>query len=263
MLQHGADGADEEFPREWHSHGADYPLTYPFEPGGSDDGVTVDLPVEQVMSVESSFSWGVPGHRLELVTELIKSLPKRLRREFVPATQYAPRLLAAMDPSADDLSEELARQMRLLNGTLVSADDFDFEALPSHLRVTFRVVDGERELARGKDLDELRERVGRRVRAELTKAAAGGTCRAPLVGRRRHPARSPRAGHRLPGAGGRRRDGRAAGPGQPGRAAGRHGPRPGSIDLVPLPTPVPAIGRSLDMRAKLLLATGPYADPAA
>src|SRR5690606_37352371 len=132
-------------------------LTYAFEPGMTDDGVTVDLPIERLMSVDDrAFDWHVPGHRVELVTELIRSLPKRLRREFVPAGQFAPRLVGAMDASASDLSEELARQMRLLNGTLVAPADFDFTALPPHLRVTFRVTDGDLEIGRGKDLGELR-----------------------------------------------------------------------------------------------------------
>jgi hypothetical protein len=113
----------------------------------------------------------VPGHRVELVTELIRSLPKRLRREFVPAGQFAPRLVEAMDPDASDLSEELARQMRMLNGTVVSPDDFDFEALPSHLRVTFRVVEGGRELGRGKDLAALRDELSSHLRADLTAVA--------------------------------------------------------------------------------------------
>uniref|UniRef100_UPI002FC6939A ATP-dependent RNA helicase HrpA n=1 Tax=Aeromicrobium sp. TaxID=1871063 RepID=UPI002FC6939A len=172
MLSHASVDAEDEFPREWHSDGESYPLTYAFEPGMSDDGVTVDLPLERLLSVDDrAFDWHVPGHRVELVTELIRSLPKRIRREFVPAGQFAPRLVESMDLTAPDLSEELARQMRLLNGTVVSPDDFDFEALPSHLRVTFRITDGDIELARGKDLAELRRELTNQVRADLTKVA--------------------------------------------------------------------------------------------
>ncbi|MET0766288.1 MAG: ATP-dependent RNA helicase HrpA, partial [Aeromicrobium sp.] len=172
MLSPDTDGAEDEFPREWHSDGESYPLTYAFEPGMTDDGVTVDLPLERLLSVDDrAFDWHVPGHRVELVTELIRSLPKRLRREFVPAGQFAPRLVEAMDTSASDLSEELARQMRLLNGTVVSATDFDFDALPSHLRVTFRITDGGAEIGRGKDLAALREQLTPHLRADLTRVA--------------------------------------------------------------------------------------------
>ena len=76
-----------------------------------------------------------------------------------------------MDADAPDLSEELARQMRLLNGTLVRPEDFNFAVLPGHLRVTFRVVENGVELSRGKDLEALRTELASHVRADLTAAA--------------------------------------------------------------------------------------------
>ncbi|QGG41347.1 ATP-dependent RNA helicase HrpA [Aeromicrobium yanjiei] len=266
MLSDGPEGADDEFPREWHSDGESYPLTYAFEPGMQDDGVTVDLPVDRLMTVDDrAFDWHVPGHRVELVTELIRSLPKRLRREFVPAGQFAPRLVEAMDPSASDLSEELARQMRLLNGTIVSADDFDFDSLPPHLRVTFRVVEGGVELARGKDLQALRKELSSHVRADLTKVAR----------------QEERAGLRS----------WDVGTIEPTITAGQVTGYPALVDegasvalrildtaaeqsvamvkgqarllSYALPTPVPQLGRALDLHAKLLLSTGPHKDAAA
>ncbi|KAA1376379.1 ATP-dependent RNA helicase HrpA [Aeromicrobium fastidiosum] len=267
MLSHGTDDADEEFPREWHSDGASYPLTYAFEPGMSDDGVTVDLPLAQLMVVDDrAFDWHVPGHRVELVTELVRSMPKRLRREFVPAGQFAPRLVEAMDPGASDLSAELARQMRMLNGTVVSPDDFDFDALPSHLRVTFRVVDGAgMELGRGKDLAALRSELSSHVRADLTKVAR----------------QEERSGIRS----------WDVGTIEPTITAGQVTGYPSLVDegtslglrildtaeeqqvamvkaqarllSFSLATPVPQLGRSLDLHAKLLLSTGPHGDAAA
>jgi ATP-dependent helicase HrpA len=266
MLSHGTDDAEDEFPREWHSEGEAYPLTYAFEPGMEDDGVTVDLPVERLLSVDDrAFDWHVPGHRVELVTELIRTLPKRLRREFVPAGQFAPRLVEAMDTSASDLSEELARQMRLLNGTVVSPDDFDFAALPSHLRVTFRVTDGGTEIGRGKDLPALREELADHLRADLTRVAR----------------QEERAGLRS----------WDVGTIQQTITAGQVTGYPALVDEGPtvalrilesaaeqsvamikgqarllsyvLATPVPQLGRSLDLHAKLLLSTGPHRDAAA
>ena len=266
MLQHGSADADEEFPREWHSDGQAYPLTYAFEPGLDDDGVTVDLPVARLLAVDDrAFDWHVPGHRVELVTELIRSMPKRLRREFVPAGQFAPRLVEAMDPAAEDLSDELARQMRLLNGTVVSPDDFDFSALPPHLRVTFRVTDDGAELARGKDLAALRSELSEHLRADLTEVAQ----------------REERTGIR-------RWD---VGTIAPSVTAGQVTGHPALVDerssvalrildteteqrvamiqgqarllSLALPNPVSHLGRSLDLHAKLLLSTGPYADAAA
>jgi ATP-dependent helicase HrpA len=266
MLSRETGDAEDEFPREWHSDGESYPLTYAFEPGMTDDGVTVDLPVERLLSVDDrAFDWHVPGHRVELVTELIRSMPKRLRREFVPAGQFAPRLVEAMDTSAPDLSEELARQMRLLNGTVVSASDFDFSALPPHLRVTFRVTDGGTEIGRGKELAELRRDLTAHLRADLTKVAR----------------REERSGIRT----------WDVGTIEPTITAGQVTGYPAIVDegtsvglrildtaaeqsvamikgqarllSFSLPTPVPHMGRTLDMRAKLLLSTGPHRDAAA
>jgi len=267
MLQQMDPGdPDDEYPREWHSDGEAFPLTYAFEPGTTDDGVTVDLPVDKLLAVDdSAFSWHVPGHRIELVTELIRSLPKKLRREFVPAAQFAPRLVEAMDSGANDLSEELARQMRLLTGTLVSPDDFDFSTLPAHLRVTFRVVEDGRELARGKHLDVLREVLSSHVRADLTKVAR----------------EEERAGIRAWEVGTIQRT----------ITAGQVTGYPALVDAgesialrvldseveqsaamlrgqakllsFGLATPIPQLGRSLDLRTKLLLSTGPNPDAAA
>ncbi len=266
MLSHGAGGADEEFPREWHSDGEAYPLTYAFEPGLDDDGVTVDLPVDRLLTVDDrAFDWHVPGHRLELVTELIRSLPKRLRREFVPAGQFAPRLLEAMDPQASDLSGELARQMRLLNGTVVQPSDFDFNALPSHLRVTFRVVDGKTELGRGKDLSTLRTELSSHVRADLTKAAREEERSGLLAWTVGELDRTISAGQ-VTGYPAIVDEGKSVAlrvldsEAEQSAAMLRGQARLISFGLA---APVPQIGRSLDLHAKLLLSTGPYADAAA
>ncbi len=266
MLSHGAGGADDEFPREWHSDGESYPLTYAFEPGLEDDGVTVDLPIERLMTVDDrAFDWHVPGHRLELVTELIRSLPKRLRREFVPAGQFAPRLLEAMEPEADDLSAELARQMRLLNGTVVQPEDFDFAGLPSHLRVTFRVMDGKDELARGKDLRTLRTDLSSYVRADLTKAAREEERSGLLAWTVGELDRTITAGQ-VTGYPAIVDEGKSVAlrvldtEAEQTAAMLRGQAKLMSFGLA---APVPQIGRSLDLHSKLLLSTGPYADAAA
>lgn len=266
MLSHGADGAEEEYPREWHSDGEAYPLTYAFEPGMDDDGVTVDLPVDRLLTVDDrAFDWHVPGHRVELVTELIRSLPKRLRREFVPAGQFAPRLVDAMDPDASDLSEELARQMRLLNGTVVRPEDFDFDALPGHLRVTFRVVENGVELARGKDLTALRDELVTHVRADLTRAARQEERAGLLAWTVGEIDRTIAAGQ-VTGYPALVDEGssvalRVLDSEAEQSAAMRRGQA--RLLSFSLATPVPQLGRSLDLRAKLLLSTGPHADAAA
>ena len=153
--------------------------------------------------------WQVPGLREELVTELIRSLPKELRRLFVPAPDTARAVTARLGEPHGSLLDALARELGRLAGVPVPRDAFDVSRLPAHLRITYRVLDGDRELASGKDLDALRQRLRPRLQAKLTEAA-GSLIRTGLrdwTHRHAAPGVHPRQGHRLPGAGGHRRRG--------------------------------------------------------
>jgi len=79
-------------------------LNYEFEPGKPDDGVSVDVPLALLTrSTRDAFSWQVPGHREELVTALIRSLRKDLRRNFVPVPDTVRAALARVDPARGSL----------------------------------------------------------------------------------------------------------------------------------------------------------------
>ncbi|GAA1730622.1 ATP-dependent RNA helicase HrpA [Aeromicrobium alkaliterrae] len=255
----------EEFPTEWFSEGAPMSLTYTFEPGTVDDGVTVDVTLEQLPALDPAvFGWQVEGHRRELVEALIRSLPKQLRREFVPAPQVAGEVFGLMDPARGSVTAELARVLSARGGAVLAADDFDVTALPDHLRVKFRVLDGDAEVARGADLDELRDRLRPRLREQLQDATGGiersgerawvfGTVPAEVTAGRQtgYPAvvdETRSVGLKVLHSAVEQ------------RAAGIRGQaRLISFDL---PSVVPAIGRTLDVRAKLTLQTGPYRDAA-
>ncbi len=159
-------------PVEWRQGPLTLPLAYRFEPGAADDGVTVEVPLETLNRVRpDGFDWQVPALREELVTGLIRSLPKPLRRNFVPAPDVARAVLARLEPGAEPLVEALARELRRLSGVDVPVTAFDWSKVPAHLRTTFRVVDGERTVAQGKDIEELQRRLGRTVRDVLADAA--------------------------------------------------------------------------------------------
>ena len=116
------------------------PLTYRFEPGAADDGVTVHVPIDVLARLGGDeFAWQVPALREELITELIRSLPKTLRRNFVPAPDTARAVMSGIDPAAEPLLEGLQRELRRRSGVLVPIDAFDLGKLPPHLRVTFAV----------------------------------------------------------------------------------------------------------------------------
>ncbi|MEX5308508.1 ATP-dependent RNA helicase HrpA [Kocuria sp. CPCC 205297] len=172
------------FPRSWTVASPDGELSldldYEFAPGAETaDGVTVRVPVLFLDRLApEQFEWHIPGLRVELVTALIKSLPKAVRRNFVPAPDTAvtavKHLDAEFDPARDSLLESLATVLRRLRGHPVQASDFHPEALPAHLRMRFEVRDAHNSvLGRGDDLTELKQRLRPKVRAALAESLGG------------------------------------------------------------------------------------------
>ncbi|MFB2597151.1 DUF3418 domain-containing protein [Herbiconiux sp. P17] len=183
LLPEGAPEVDEtEFPGQWQQGDQRLALRYRFEPGSDDDGVTATVPLALLPRLDPvAFESQVPGLRQELVTALIRSMPKRLRVNFVPATDWAVRLLGELGPAPVDGSDatggflaRLAALMTRLAHVPVTADDFDRERLPDHLRVTFRVVD-ERgaTVGAGKDLTGLQARLADAARASIARLSSG------------------------------------------------------------------------------------------
>lgn len=164
---------EREFPRVWRHGDQELRLKYRFEPGAADDGVTVTVPLPLLPRLENAeFAKLVPGLREDLVTALIRTLPKSIRKHVVPAGDWARTLLAAVEPriEADEsLTELLAAEIRRRTSVQVTAADFDTSALPSHLTPSFRVVDARgRTVGQGKDLEQLQ----RAHRAEATRGVA-------------------------------------------------------------------------------------------
>jgi ATP-dependent helicase HrpA len=170
------------YPEVWTSEspgrGDGLALSYAFEPGSQADGVTIDIPLKTLNQASpDEFSWQVPGLRLELVTELIRSLPKVLRRELVPAPDLAREIIAglAQNTATADIRDTLSRELLRLRGVRVAPDEFDLDKLPPHLRITFRVVDGDKTVATGKDLAALQRQLRPKVRATLSARATALT----------------------------------------------------------------------------------------
>ena len=180
LIEDPAEAPDaRDYPDTWHQGGHRLQLTYQFEPGSDADGVTVHVPLAVLNQVDAGgFDWQVPGLRQELVTELIRSLPKAIRRNFIPAPNRAREVLERIAPGAGPLLEVLARELGRAGPVEVPPDAFDLARVPDHLRMTFRVTDkGSRGPARvageGKDLDELKARLAPRMRAAIAAAAPG------------------------------------------------------------------------------------------
>jgi ATP-dependent helicase HrpA len=189
LLSDQAAGLDADgYPDAWTSESPGtagdtvLPLSYQFDPGTEVDGVTIDIPLKTLNQANADeFSWQVPGLREELVTELIRSLPKALRRDLVPAPDVAREVLARLGGThTGDIRDVLGRELRALRGVDIPHDAWDLDRLPAHLRITFRVTDDGRVLATGKDLAALQRQLRPRLRATLS-AAAGAITRTGLT----------------------------------------------------------------------------------
>ena len=173
LVDDHADASAESFPATWRQGSVDYALRYKFEPGDPFDGVTVDVPVPLLAGFDpAGFDWLVPGLREELVTELIRSLPKALRRTVVPAPDFARRALPKLVPYGSPLVEQLAQALRSLGGAGIDATDFRPAALPPHLRVTYAAIDRRgRTIDHDKDLAALKQRRAGQIRSSVSKAS--------------------------------------------------------------------------------------------
>src|SRR5205085_938669 len=117
------DESADEHPQTWQSGGLSLPVSYRFEPGAADDGVTVHVPVQVLARLGGDeFAWQVPALREELVVALIRSLPKDLRRHFVPAPDTARAILATLEPGPEPLVEAVQRALQRHTGVLVPID---------------------------------------------------------------------------------------------------------------------------------------------
>jgi ATP-dependent helicase HrpA len=187
LIKPGAAGVSKaDYPDTWTQGELRLRLTYQFEPGAEADGVTVHVPIAVLNQLTGDdFDWQVPGLREELVTALIRSLPKALRRNFVPAPNFARDVLARL---ADDgavtgwpLLDALEDELRRMTGVVIGRDDWNLDAVPPHLRMTFRVVEKRRTLGEDKDLDALKARLKGRMRAAISAAADDGIQQRGLV----------------------------------------------------------------------------------
>jgi len=158
-----------DYPDVWRQGPLELRLTYRFEPGAPDDGVSVHIPLPVLGRVRpDGFDWQVPGLREELAVALIRGLPKAVRREFVPVPDYARAALAELSTVDGTFVDALEHQQRRLAGVPVPPGAWAPEKVPEHLRMTF-VVESEagEVLGTGKDLGALQGKLAPQVRAAL------------------------------------------------------------------------------------------------
>ncbi|CAN5277984.1 ATP-dependent RNA helicase HrpA [soil metagenome] len=270
MLVHvaAAEVRADDYPDSWREGELSLPLTYQFEPGAATDGVSVDVPVATLNQVDPTpFSWQVPGLRQELVTALIRSLPKQLRVNFVPAPDVAKEFLAWAAPGEESLLESLERFLRGRSGVLVPREAWDWVKVPAHLRPTFRVVDETGAVVgEGKDLELLKEplrasftvAMGHAAKASGLDVAGQTTWSFETIPR---TFAQSRAGHEVRGFPGLADENRTVGLRVFGSEAERdasHSRGLRRLLLLAVPSPTRSITRELSDHDKLSLAGSPY-----
>ncbi len=183
LLDDAGRSDERDFPGRWTQGDQVLSLAYRFEPGSPEDGVSVVVPLPLLAGLRpDGFDWQVPGLRAELVTALLKALPKAIRRHVVPAADWAAKLgeeIAGDGPEhhdglpAQSLRAALAQRIQRVANQPVTPADFDLDRVPTHLGMTFRVVDHRgRTVGTSRDLADLQSRLAGRAREQVARTLA-------------------------------------------------------------------------------------------
>ena len=149
LLVGEAEADENDYPAEWRQGEIRLPIEYSFSPGAYADGVTVTIPVTLLPQVRpEGFDWLVPGMREDLVTGTIRALPKRVRRQLVPAPDVARQILPLLphwedvahgQEGAPSFRQAFAEAVFRLRGFWIDDAAWEEARLPEHLSVLFRV----------------------------------------------------------------------------------------------------------------------------
>ena len=147
-----------EYPGEITVDSQQFQLSYIFDPSSQHDGMCVDVPIALLANLKpAGFQWLIPTLRSELIAEMIRSLPKNIRRNVVPVKDWAQKVMQELpDQPTGILTEKLASILQSLSGVRVTAGDFNLNQIPAKYQVTYRILDSKaNQLAIGNDLEVL------------------------------------------------------------------------------------------------------------
>lgn len=175
LMRHGADSVTTaQFPNQLEWAGMAFPLSYHFEPGHEHDGVSIHVPVNLLHQVpEHRLEWLVPGMLRDKCIALVKSLPKHLRKHFVPVPDVVDKVLAVVTPDNKPLTATLATQLKRIAGVEIPPEAWQQEAVDDFYRFNVQVIDDLGNcIAHSRDLTQLRERYQERVQQNIQSAAS-------------------------------------------------------------------------------------------
>ena len=236
LLPGGGDASG--FPDTWVQGDLTLGLDYVFEPGHPEDGVSVQVPVEVLGRLApEGFDWLVPGMRAELCVATIRALPKRVRRQLVPAPDVGAQVWAQIaqefpTPSGTSCPEvpfedAFSRVVLRLKGVEITEEDWAeaAERLPDHLAMGFAALDAQgRVIGRGRDLVALQQRLSGKTEAAVRSVVRGALAQAMAEAQERQGAQGGKSGRK----GRKKKGGRPAAAQRPGVAAGTAGGAGGS-----------------------------------
>jgi ATP-dependent helicase HrpA len=176
LMRHEAAGiTTDQFPPNLKIDNVSFALSYNFSPGKNDDGITLTLPQALINQVSATrCEWLIPGILPEKVTQLIKTLPQKLRRHLVPVPEFVAAFCREVSASSTPLLQALARYIREQKQIDVPLEAFRLEQLPPHLLMNFRVVDEHgRQLSMSRNYSSLYAEHASRVSPVVKEAAAG------------------------------------------------------------------------------------------
>ncbi len=158
-------GAVEEFPETWQTGELELAVDYEFDSTSANDGVTVIVPISLIDHIDAeAFEWNVPGLREELVTALLRSMPKAVRKPFVPIPDTVSKILPQLEQSTGSLVESVRAALRAVRDEPLAADALVVDRLPDHLRPIFRVVNDQGDtIVQGRNLETLRGQLANEV----------------------------------------------------------------------------------------------------
>ena len=142
IMQHDAQHiTDYDFPDQLNMNGIDFPLEYHFDPSHKRDGITLIAPQATIQAIDIQYcEWLVPGMLLEKMTALIRSLPKQLRKNFVPAPEYAKVCFENCTAYQGSLCNNMANELFKVTGTEIPYDAWNLDQLDEHLFLNFRII---------------------------------------------------------------------------------------------------------------------------
>jgi ATP-dependent helicase HrpA len=182
LLDEAGDLSPDRFPDTLTLYGAALPLSYRFEPGEDDDGITVTLPLALLPQADPGvFDWTIPGWHAEKIALLCRSLPKALRKEVGSLPEVASAIAQDLRPFNGPMAAALSRSVLDFTGVRAPEPAWDFASLPLHLRFYFRIVDGDRVVGEGRSLRDLKERFGALAREAWSSLTKTGLEREGLV----------------------------------------------------------------------------------